>query len=334
MNVMKTAEHLTRRSYKRKIIAVGVSIFSALAMFATGFASWVISSDATGGDDGNIQVGVVADKSITIENIELSENIISFNPAEGDVAIPNTVANPNHTAENGYGGRVYTDNDKFENLLVTLQADITGIENVSDMRIWLEIPAPVRAAAGVELDRDGDGTKNDRYILIPLCARGDNDAGVKIVEGNTNSVPTFVNATKVSNTSYKAKDIAEGTDGYWTLIDDDAEGNVDGKWHFTYTFSFSWGSYFGEMNPSLYYDMTSDKGGINEYRTGADGQVAKDENGKDIVDYYPGYAVSNEIEAFRRMMFGSGLTDQEYAEKGENAGVFKIFIEAKAAEGN
>ena len=156
MNVMKTAEHLTRRSYKRKIIAVGVSIFSALALFATGFASWVISSDATGGEDGNIQVGVVADKSITIENVVLSENIISFNPAEGDVANPNTTANPNHTAENGYGGRVYTDNDKFENLLVTLEADITGIENVSDMRIWLEIPAPVRAAAGTSHSGDGE----------------------------------------------------------------------------------------------------------------------------------------------------------------------------------
>ena len=334
MNVMKTAEHLTRRSYKRKIIAVGLSIFSALAMFATGFASWVISSDATGGEDGNIQVGVVADKSITIENVVLSESSISFNPAAGDFANPNTTANPTHTAENGYGGRVYTDNNKFENLLVTLQADITGIENVSDMRIWLEIPAPVRAAAGAELDRDGDGTKDDRYILIPLCARGDNDAGVKIVEGNTNSVPTFVSATKVSNTSYKAKDIAEGADGYWTLIDDDAEGNVDGKWHFTYTFSFSWGSYFGEMNPSLYYDMVVEDGGINTYKTGADGQPAVDEDGNKIIDYYPGYKVSDEIETFRRTMFGTGLSDEQYAALGENAGQFKIVIEAKAAEGN
>ena len=52
MNIVKTAEHLTRRSFKRKIIAVGVSLFSALALFATGFASWVISSDATREQDG------------------------------------------------------------------------------------------------------------------------------------------------------------------------------------------------------------------------------------------------------------------------------------------
>lgn len=294
MNVIKTAEHLTRRSFKRKIVAVGVSIFSALALFATGFASWVISSDATREGQGNIQVGVVADKSITIENVALNVNTISFNPAAGDVAVPNTVANPEHTAENGYGGRVYTDNDKTESLSVTITANITGYENISDLRIWLEIPAPVRATAAATASRviDSDTTETGKYILLPICAQADNNAGVKLIEDGTKAT---MNKTA-------------GQDGYWTLTDEDG----DGTYAFTYTFSFAWGDFFGNMNPSLYYDIAEADGGKKSY---------------------PGYKASEEIEAFRRMMFGISDDDQ-YAQAGDNAGTFKIVVEAKAAEGN
>ena len=88
------------------------------------------------------------------------------------------------------------------------------------------------------------------------------------------------------------------------------------------------------MNPSLYYDMVVEDGGINTYKTDAEGQPAEDEDGNKIIDYYPGYKVSEEIETFRRTMFGTGLSDEQYAALGENAGTFKIVIEAKAAEGN
>jgi hypothetical protein len=314
MNIVKTAEHLTRRSFKRKIIAVGVSLFSALALFATGFASWVISSDATREQDGNIQVGVVADKSITIENVALDVTTISFNPAVGDIALPADTSdaawtaylaqNPNNTQDKGYGGRVYNGDTNFESLKVTLTADITGFSetaasnNVSSMRIWLEVPDSVRETAAATPSRTiGGQTTTGKYIVLPLCAQADNNAGVKLIE----------NGSKV------AMNKDEGQDGYWTLVEQtDNSGNGTGTYTFTYTFSFAWGTFFGEKNPSLYYDIAETDGGLKSYA---------------------GYKASEEIEAFRLSMFDGADADYTGAST-DSFGTFKVVIEAKAAEGN
>ena len=240
MNVIKTTEHLTRRSFRRKIIAMGVSIFSALALFATGFASWIISSDANGGADGNIDVGVVTDKSITIENVTISASNISFNPAVGDVASPNLVQNPSHTLENGYGGRVYTDGDEFESMTIVFEADITGYDNISELTIQLSVPDAVKETAAKTASRTYNGqTENGKYIIIPTAASA--DGGVKIMADGQKSTMSA----------------SEGADNYWTLAEiTDDQGNGTGTYHLTYVIKFAWGDFFGSMNPSLFYDTT------------------------------------------------------------------------------
>ena len=238
MGVMKTAERLTRRSYKRKIITLGISMFSALAMFATGFASWIISSDATAQGNGSINMDVVADQSITIENYQISVDKIAFNPVEGDIATPDTTLNPNHTLENGYGGRVYysrddgAQTDSFESLVVKFTGRITGYDNIGDLYIKLEVPAGVIAAANASPTRDG-ATK--KYITLPKCVV-DDALGIKIM------------ANGAELTSEKG---AVGADHYWKFTP-----VSDGTYDFEYTFKFSWGDFFGGTNPGLYYDTT------------------------------------------------------------------------------
>ena len=57
---------LTRKSYQRKAMVVGATAFAGIALVATGFAAWVISSSATKNVQGNVNVGVVSDKSIEL----------------------------------------------------------------------------------------------------------------------------------------------------------------------------------------------------------------------------------------------------------------------------
>ena len=62
-------ERLTRKSYRRKLIMFGASIFMSLALVATGFAAWVLSKDAQVQDNGSVEVGKITESNIEIEGI-------------------------------------------------------------------------------------------------------------------------------------------------------------------------------------------------------------------------------------------------------------------------
>lgn len=78
---------LTRNSYKRKIIMFGIFIFAAIALISTGFAAWVMSTnakDSTG--PGNVSVGTVTDASLEINiNNKNAVGSFIFEPSEGDI---------------------------------------------------------------------------------------------------------------------------------------------------------------------------------------------------------------------------------------------------------
>ena len=78
------ARKMTRNSYKRRIIVIGIMVFACIALISTGFAAWIISTNATAEQNGNISVGKVTDSSITIEDVQLSSSNFYFEPAEGD----------------------------------------------------------------------------------------------------------------------------------------------------------------------------------------------------------------------------------------------------------
>ncbi len=75
---------LTRNSYKRKIIMFGIFIFAAIALISTGFAAWVMSTNAKDSTGGNVSVGAVADASLKILNINLDGKQFVFEPSAND----------------------------------------------------------------------------------------------------------------------------------------------------------------------------------------------------------------------------------------------------------
>ena len=58
---------ITRRSYKRKKIVMGLALFGAIGLVSTGFAAWVLSSNVSKDSQSGMKVGTVSDKSMAIE---------------------------------------------------------------------------------------------------------------------------------------------------------------------------------------------------------------------------------------------------------------------------
>lgn len=125
---------LTRNSYKRKIILFGIFIFVSIALISTGFAAWVMSSDATDNSNSNVDVGLVNDASLKIEltnKNELQSFKFLFEPAAGD----NT-------------GRVRLDKETnlTEQLSFTIQGKISNVEILDKLTILMVLPSGMQKA--------------------------------------------------------------------------------------------------------------------------------------------------------------------------------------------
>lgn len=136
---------MTRKSYKRRKIILGVSLFSSVALVSTGFAAWVLASQAEATESGNITVGTVSDSSITISNVQFKDEIDSFvfEPKEDDTT-----------------GRVRRGNDgSYENLSVTVTGEISPKTYVTGATIQLTVPEGITTAA----------SEAKNYIVLPSC---------------------------------------------------------------------------------------------------------------------------------------------------------------------
>ena len=148
---------LTRKSYQRKAMVVGATAFAGIALVATGFAAWVISSSATKNVQGNVNVGVVSDKSIelTVKPIAGSS---SFDAKEGD----NT-------------GRVRCDGEHFENLSITVEGEYTNPEMVNKFNIALRMGTVASVDADPEFSTEAEtrftaaAADPNKYIVLPAC---------------------------------------------------------------------------------------------------------------------------------------------------------------------
>ncbi len=229
---MKKTTKLTRSTFKRKLVIFGVSIFAAVALTATGFATWIISANAKKVEQGNISVGVTEDATITFGDITLSNPDILFEPAKDD-----------------YEGRVQADKQKsdgdggvIEPLVESLSATFTdvsvrGAKNIRTMTVTLFVPQGVDAAISKNyITLVGDGWVKGEELVEETFGEGDDTVTLK----GYNYVATFA-----------------VTDNWTTLsaagftLTRDAGSNIA---TFSGGVTFAWGSAFGGMNPSIYYD--------------------------------------------------------------------------------
>lgn len=126
---------LTKNSYKRKIILFGVLVFMSIALISTGFAAWVMSTNATNDDvTGNVTVGTIKDGNLTISNVVISSDAKSFKFEP--LATDNT-------------GRVRFDTEtgESESLKITIKGEVAPIEFLGELKYEIVIPESVKAAS-------------------------------------------------------------------------------------------------------------------------------------------------------------------------------------------
>ena len=73
---------LTRKSFKRKRILLGICMFISIAMISTGFAAWVISTDANKEVTGNVNVGTITEAQMEFIDVKLSNDSFNFEALE------------------------------------------------------------------------------------------------------------------------------------------------------------------------------------------------------------------------------------------------------------
>lgn len=122
---------LTRKSYKRKIIALGVAAFISLSLIATGFAAWVLTATAETTAEENITIGTTKETAIEIGEIAFNNNIkdFAFEPKDTDRS-----------------GRVRGEEGASESLAVEVICTINKISFVERITVSFELPAGVKAA--------------------------------------------------------------------------------------------------------------------------------------------------------------------------------------------
>lgn len=150
---------ITRRSYKRKRVVMGVALFMSIALISSGFAAFVISSTAVQEGNGNVSVGTVSDKALTITLDNEDIGSIIFDTFQEDKR-----------------GNVRSDETgPYENLSITVTGTIGNYDFLGGLNFKLEEDGTdnMKAAA------------NAGYIELPTCM---SDAGVDFTNAEINAI--------------------------------------------------------------------------------------------------------------------------------------------------
>lgn len=266
---------LTRKSYQRKAMVVGATAFAGIALVATGFAAWVISSSATKNVQGNVQVGTISEKSIEITGVKFKEvgegtrDYFSFEPVKTDLS-----------------GRVrYDGKNNYENLSLVVTGKYKPASYVNNFSIGLRM-GTVGADGNFTPDTEAEkrienADKVSNYIKLPACWAGATTGGDG-VKFNTNGA------------GFTA------TDGNGKITVDG-----DGLATFEYTISFEWGDHFKDgtknLNPSEFYD--SDTGEANYDDAEFKNDLAAFYKAMTGIEYKPGEATTAPAADFTTMKF-------------------------------
>lgn len=229
----------TRKSFSRKAIVVVMCVFLTVSLAAVGFASWLISNDASTKGTGNVNASNVSDAILGV-TIEKADNLgkINFGPDKGD-----------KTGNIRYNE---AEADDVESLKITVSGSIKKFATLKQMEIKIKVPDSVITAAGYKATDVGEGVKTytvdpalPKYITLP--------AGAADTNGNLIVADSAV---------VYASDNAVFKPG----ADDTAT--------FSFDVTFGWGTLFNSENPGIYLDK--DKESITNLKDLLD--IAKAEN--------------------------------------------------------
>lgn len=290
----------TRKSFSRKAIVAVVSVFLTISLTAVGFASWLISNDASTNGTGNVKASNVSDAILGV-TIEKADNLgtINFGPLKSD-----TTGNIQYTTEKG---------EEEESLTVTVSGSIDKYKTLDKMSITVKCPDSVLTAAGYTWDEGEKRTykyhEAKAYIALPPCAVDTNGNFLPLPDGTGNTAALeFANGNAI---------FTVGTD----------ENNKN----FSTTISFKWGALFEGYNPGRYLDGEDGLTLSNENKTAL---LAIINAGKTSENEYKTLAAKGDAEAKRDILKAMkvAITGAESYEAAENATApqFTVVVNAQA----
>ena len=221
---------LTRKSYNRRIFTFGALVFLSVALMSTGFATWVMSQNASQNVNGGVTVGTITDGALEFtkekpqEGGTVADSLVVFGSTGDQIRFD---ADKNDTAGMIKAGQ--GTNDKHENLSVTFSVVVSPKTYYNGMNIKMtSIPAGVTKAAEAN------------YINLPACAIGE---GVTI---------DATNSTNVAGVE----------------ITDVTDINNVAAIKLTYTVSFTWGEYYDKDRTSLTETVVTDNNSADNLNPG------------------------------------------------------------------
>ncbi len=218
----------TRRSYRRKLLIFGVSIFMSLALSATGFAAWVVSKNADVSANGSVEIGAVTEASIAVSDITFVE--------DGTAPTQKFVFEPKSTDTTG---RVRHDGkNSAENLDVKFTWKVDNYQLVSDLHVDFKLPENVYKAI----------EKN--WLALPSHFEVLNTT--EGIEGTSYKVARY--SIQTADSKITESGTKDGILSYTVTKDGDLVTSVT----FMMTVNFTWGTAFAGENPGLYYDKDTE----------------------------------------------------------------------------
>ena len=222
---------------RRKWLIGGSLAFASVALLTTGFATWVIGTQKTSGD-GQVHIGVdtVEDKSVEL-TFSLDENDNGIIVAEDAEKSSNTNLPIEETVTPDWNIKIKDLNiavgQTFYDSLKAKQKEKQEAGQALDLKIAFELQKDVTAA------EDKNSVTQD------------------IVGGRTGSSWNYI---KLATNEFKVA-LPDTYPAGGTIYDiNDTSHNPDEK-----TISFTWGSYFGEKAPSVFYKEKEPTEGLREY---------------------------------------------------------------------
>lgn len=217
---------------RRKWLLGGSLAFASVALLTTGFATWVIGTQKTSGD-GQVHIGVDTAKDNSVEltfNLDENDNGIFVSEGVGN-------SNSNLTIERDEADTVSKpDWDiKIKDLNIVVGDTFYNSIKGKDLKIVFELQK---------------GVTEDKNSVT------DDKVGVRTGSSSWNYIKLAKSEFKFTlPDSYPAG-------GKIYDISSDTTNNPDGK----NTFSFNWGSYFGEKAPSEFYKGKEESKGSQTLR--------------------------------------------------------------------
>ncbi|MBR4420830.1 MAG: hypothetical protein IKT32_08110 [Clostridia bacterium] len=190
---MKTNKNrkLTRNSFKRKVIVFGVAVFMSVAMVATGFAAWIISTNAQ--DDGTVGVNTA---TINQGNLKVTLDAGLYDD-DGDYIGDKLCFGPNAADLTGYLKSTVNNTEDAEQLKFTVKGVVTGATNLGNLTLKLDLSELADAitagyitfdfaTAGFDAYEEGGSVVPNVYVIAldknDVLVDGEVDANQKTFE--------------------------------------------------------------------------------------------------------------------------------------------------------